>query len=124
MQRLNGNLNNEEVFQRARHLNIAQYQHIVYYEWLPNFLGRSFMLENQLVYQPRSLTNDYHAFTNPSVINSHTTAAFRFFHSSIQGTLKLYEESRISMSKIDINDHTILRFWSKLLIAMLIYFVV
>uniref|UniRef100_A0A182V9V0 Heme peroxidase 1 n=1 Tax=Anopheles merus TaxID=30066 RepID=A0A182V9V0_ANOME len=106
MQRLNGNLNNEEVFQRARHLNIAQYQHIVYYEWLPNFLGRSFMLEQQLIYPASAATNDYSATINPSVINSHTTAAFRFFHSSIQGALKLYEESRISMSKIDINDHT------------------
>nr|XP_040236822.2 peroxidase-like isoform X2 [Anopheles coluzzii] len=106
IQRFNRNLSNEEVFQRARHLNIAQYQHIVYNEWLPNFLGRSYMLEQQLIYPASTATNDYSATINPSVINSHTTAAFRFFHSSIQGALKLYEESRISMSKIDINDHT------------------
>ncbi|XP_035901442.1 peroxidase-like [Anopheles stephensi] len=106
LQARNPNLSAEEIFQRARSINIAQYQHIVYYEWLPNFLGESFMLQHELIYQSRGHTNDYKSTTDPSVINSHTTAAFRFFHSSIQGTLKLYEESRKSMSKVDINDHT------------------
>ncbi|XP_050067146.1 peroxidase-like [Anopheles maculipalpis] len=106
LQSLNTNLSAEEIFQRARSINIAQYQHIVYYEWLPNFLGQSFMLQNQLIYASKGPTNDYSFSTDPSVINSHTTAAFRFFHSSIQGTLRLYEESRRSMSKVDINDHT------------------
>uniref|UniRef100_A0A1Y9H2I9 Peroxidase n=1 Tax=Anopheles dirus TaxID=7168 RepID=A0A1Y9H2I9_9DIPT len=99
-------LTSEQLFQEARRINIAQYQHIVFYEWLPNFLGRSFMIEKQLLYQSAGPTNDYGATIDPSVINSHTTAAFRFFHSSIQGSLKFYEESRLSLSKIDINDHT------------------
>ncbi|XP_053676616.1 peroxidase-like [Anopheles nili] len=103
---LNPTWTSERVFQEARRINIAQYQDIVYTEWLPNFLGRSYMLERKLIYQNTSAVNDYDATFIPMVINSHTTAAFRFFHSSIQGTLKLHEESRQSLSSIDINDHT------------------
>uniref|UniRef100_A0A182QRC6 Peroxidase n=1 Tax=Anopheles farauti TaxID=69004 RepID=A0A182QRC6_9DIPT len=103
---LNPSWTTEQLFQEARRINIAQYQHIVFSEWLPNFLGRSFMLEKQLLYQAAGPTNDYGSTIHPAVINSHTTAAFRFFHSSIQGVLKLYEESRLSLWKVDINDHT------------------
>uniref|UniRef100_A0A182MKS2 Heme peroxidase 1 n=1 Tax=Anopheles culicifacies TaxID=139723 RepID=A0A182MKS2_9DIPT len=106
LQALNPTWNAEKVFQEARRINIAEYQHIVFDEWLPIFLGRSFMFERQLLFNATGPSNDYGEFIHPGVINSHTTAAFRFFHSSIQGTLKLYEESRRSMSKIDINDHT------------------
>uniref|UniRef100_A0A1I8JUW3 Peroxidase n=1 Tax=Anopheles funestus TaxID=62324 RepID=A0A1I8JUW3_ANOFN len=102
----NANLSAEEIFQRARSINIAQYQHIVYNEWLPNFLGRDYMVEQQLLYTARTPTNDYSPTIDPSAINSHSNAAFRFFHSSIQGILRLYEESRRSLYNVDFNDHT------------------
>ncbi|XP_058126857.1 peroxidase-like [Anopheles ziemanni] len=103
---LNPTWDDEKLFQVARRINIAQYQHIVYYEWLPGLLGQNYMLNVGLQYQTTGFSNDYNPNVNPSVINSHTTAAFRFFHSSIQGILKFYEESRKSLTKVDINDHT------------------
>ncbi|KFB47945.1 AGAP013282-PA-like protein [Anopheles sinensis] len=103
---LNPTWDDEKLFQVARRINIAQYQHIVYYEWLPGILGQNYMLNVGLQYQTTGFSNDYNPNVNPSVINSHTTAAFRFFHSSIQGILKFYEESRKSLTKVDINDHT------------------
>uniref|UniRef100_A0A182JG00 Uncharacterized protein n=1 Tax=Anopheles atroparvus TaxID=41427 RepID=A0A182JG00_ANOAO len=103
---LNPSWDDEKLFQVARRINIAQYQHIVYYEWLPGYLGQNYMQSIGLTYQTTGFSNDYSSTVNPSVINSHTTAAFRFFHSSIQGTLKFYEESRQSLTSIDINDHT------------------
>ncbi|XP_049292121.1 peroxidase-like isoform X1 [Anopheles funestus] len=106
LQALNPTWNAEKLFQEARRINIAQYQYIVFEEWLPIFLGRSFMIERQLLYQAAGPTNDYGEFIHPAVINSHTTAAFRFFHSSIQGRLKLFEESRQSLYSVNINDHT------------------
>ncbi|KFB34768.1 AGAP010899-PA-like protein [Anopheles sinensis] len=69
-------------------------------------LGQNYMQSVGLQYATTGFSNDYNSTVNPSVINSHTASAFRFFHSSIQGILKFYEESRKSLTKIDINDHT------------------
>lgn len=79
----------ETVFQEARRINIAQYQHISYYEWLPIFLGRENMLKNRLIYQSKgNFVNDYNFNIDPSVLNAHATAAFRYFHSQIEGRLE------------------------------------
>lgn len=90
LQSLNSQWDDEMVFQEARRINIAQYQHISYYEWLPIFLGRENMLKNRLIYQTSkgSFVNDYNSNIDPSVLNSHATAAFRYFHSQIEGRLE------------------------------------
>lgn len=90
LQALNPQWDDETVFQEARRINIAQYQHISYYEWLPLFLGRENMLKNRLIYQTTkgSFVNDYNPNIDPSVLNSHATAAFRYFHSQIEGRLE------------------------------------
>lgn len=90
LQSINPQWDDETVFQEARRINIAQYQHISYYEWLPIFLGRENMLKNRLIYQTTkgSFVNDYNPNIDPSVLNSHATAAFRYFHSQIEGRLE------------------------------------
>lgn len=90
LQSINPQWDDETVFQEARKINIAQYQHISYYEWLPIFLGRENMLKNRLIYQTTkgSFVNDYNPNIDPSVLNSHATAAFRYFHSQIEGRLE------------------------------------
>lgn len=40
---LNPHWGDETVFQEARRINIAQYQHINYYEYLPIFLGKLYL---------------------------------------------------------------------------------
>lgn len=48
------------------------------------------MLKNRLIYQTTlgSFVNDYNPNIDPSVLNSHATAAFRYFHSQIEGRLE------------------------------------
>lgn len=48
------------------------------------------MLKNRLIYKtkPGSYVNDYDPTIDPSVLNSHATAAFRYFHSQIEGRLE------------------------------------
>lgn len=48
------------------------------------------MLKNRLIYktEPGSYINDYDISIDPSVLNEHATAAFRYFHSQIEGRLE------------------------------------
>lgn len=48
------------------------------------------MLKNHLIYKTTSgsYVNDYDPNIDPSVLNSHATAAFRYFHSQIEGRLE------------------------------------
>lgn len=48
------------------------------------------MLKNRLIYKtkPGSYVNDYDPTIDPSVLNAHATAAFRYFHSQIEGRLE------------------------------------
>ena len=40
LEHLNPHWDDETLFQEARRINIAQYQFVSYYEWLPLFLGK------------------------------------------------------------------------------------
>ncbi|KAG4075838.1 hypothetical protein HA402_003664 [Bradysia odoriphaga] len=106
LQHLNPHWDDELTFQEARRINTAQYQHISYYEWLPIFLGAENMLKNRLIYKtkPGSYVNDYDPTIDPSVLNAHATAAFRYFHSQIEGRLDLISEIRSSTGALRLSD--------------------
>lgn len=96
----------ERLFQEARRINIAQYQSIVYYEWLPIYLGRDNMVAYGVL--PETTTadhvRDYDSGVDPTVSNAFATAALRFFHNLIAGHLDLVEESRQPTGSIRLSD--------------------
>jgi hypothetical protein len=61
----------------------------VYYEYLPNILGRSYLVENGLIVDdPCGFIPDYNPFVNPTVWNEFSAGAFRYFHTEIEGHLR------------------------------------
>ncbi|XP_037896461.1 peroxidase [Glossina fuscipes] len=104
--KLNPHWDDRTLFQEARKINIAQYAHISYYEWLPIFLGYENMLKNRLIYSAPKTThiNDYDPSIDPSVLNGHATAAFRYFHSQIEGRLDLISEIRSVAGALRLSD--------------------
>ncbi|MFO1062406.1 MAG: peroxidase family protein [Pirellulales bacterium] len=68
---LNLKLNDEQIYQRARSLVVAEIQSITYNQWLPALLG------NGAVAPYRG----YNPQVNPQLSNEFSTAAFRFGHS-------------------------------------------
>uniref|UniRef100_A0A1A9V505 Peroxidase n=1 Tax=Glossina austeni TaxID=7395 RepID=A0A1A9V505_GLOAU len=108
--KLNPHWDDRTLFQEARKINIAEYEHISYYEWLPIFLGYENMLKNRLIYSAPKTThiNDYDPSIDPSVLNGHATAAFRYFHSQIEGRLERNRPFGSDLRAIDIQrnrDH-------------------
>ncbi|EEB11263.1 Peroxidase precursor, putative [Pediculus humanus corporis] len=49
--------------------------------------------------------DDYDENVDPSVLNEHATAAFRLFHTNIQGFIELVSENRFNHGSIRLSDH-------------------
>ncbi|MBP7001873.1 peroxidase family protein [Amaricoccus sp.] len=72
----------EQLFEAARALNEAEWQHIVYAEYMPKLIGA----------QALSAYSGYHADVDATVINEFTTVAFRFAHSASPQIMPILDE--------------------------------
>lgn len=88
--KLNPHWDDEKLYQEARRINIAQYQYVSYYEWLTIFLGDQNMLDKKMIYHYSGdeYVNDYNATMQPEIFNEHANAAYRYFHTQIEGHLE------------------------------------
>jgi hypothetical protein len=68
----------EQLFQEARKLNIAQYQSIIYNEWLPSVFGPN-AISPYAGYDPN---------VDVSIANEFSTVAFRFGHSMLSADIE------------------------------------
>lgn len=68
----------DQLFEAARAMNEADWQHVIYDEYLPKLLGEHALSEYE----------GYKADVDPSVINEWTTVAFRFGHDQSSQTQK------------------------------------
>lgn len=74
------------MYEEARRINVAQYQHIIYKEWLPIVLGNNMMRLFGLFPLSRGFSTDYQDSFDPRINNEFASAAFRFGHSLISGS--------------------------------------
>ena len=81
--RENPRLNDQEIYQRARAMVIAELQAITYNEWLPAVLGNA---------APGRYTG-YNPNVNPGLSNEFATAAFRFGHSLLGDEIGFLDEN-------------------------------
>eukprot|EP00091_Calanus_sinicus_P013284 TRINITY_DN2951_c0_g1_i6.p1 TRINITY_DN2951_c0_g1~~TRINITY_DN2951_c0_g1_i6.p1 ORF type:complete len:373 (-),score=111.68 TRINITY_DN2951_c0_g1_i6:143-1261(-) len=98
-------LNDEEIFQTARRIMIAEMQNIIYSEYLPVVLGEKSMKEYNLELPANfGSFSSYNENTDPSITNSFATAAYRFGHSMIQGLIQM-----MSTTTFETTDEYLLR---------------
>ncbi|XP_040572196.1 salivary peroxidase/catechol oxidase [Lepeophtheirus salmonis] len=83
----------EIIYQETRRLVAAEFQNIVYGEFLPTVLGVDYMKKYNLIVTEEST---YRVNVNAGMINSFVTAAYRFGHSMINGMFKLVSQRGIS----------------------------
>ena len=91
---VNLRVSDEELFQYARDICVAEYQSIIFQEWLPILLGKGVVSAHDYQYDPE-LSSSLDVFF--------TTAAFRFGHSMVNDVLWL-KNSRGRVSKIKLEQ--------------------
>lgn len=86
--RVNPGWSDERLFQESRKVLIAEYQHVIYNEWLPVVIG--FNTAGMFDLVPLSGGNfftGYSSNVNPSLSGEFATAAMRFGHTLVRGQL-------------------------------------
>ena len=66
----------EQIFQAARKVNVAQYQHIIFDEWLESLLGPNYEAKDYKGYKPE-------VSPNPTISMFFPATAFAFGHTSV-----------------------------------------
>ena len=77
LESLNTHWDEERIFQEARRIVIAQWQHIIYNEWLPILLGQTYMTTFDLFPQTSGYSDSYKERLDPRITNEFASAAFR-----------------------------------------------
>ncbi|XP_046736291.1 uncharacterized protein LOC124405448 [Diprion similis] len=106
LQRLNPHWEDERVFQETRKIVIAEYQHITYNEWLPVVIGKKYCQRYGLT--PRNqggMSRAYDPRVRATTINGFTTAAYRSFHSMLDGQIHLCPASREISHTLRLSNH-------------------
>ena len=80
----------DRLYEEARRIVIAEYQHIIYKEWLPHILGLPYMKESGLYPLQDGYVVNYQDGDDfdPRITNEFAVAAFRFGHSLIPSSFK------------------------------------
>jgi peroxidase len=78
LQQENPTWSDEQLFQEARKINIAEYQNIVYNEWIPAVLGANAL----------PAYSGYNPNVNATIANEFSTVAFRFGHSLLSNEIE------------------------------------
>merc|ERR1719415_87686 len=84
---LNPHWSSETLYQEARKITVAEYQHIVFKEWLPIIIGNNFMKSYGLFPLSSGFSSDYSDSFDPRINNEFAAAAFRFGHSMVPRNL-------------------------------------
>ena len=117
LKNLNPHWDDEKLFQETRRIVIAEYQHIIYNEWLPIIVGKESMKKFNISPVLNGYSRKYEGKTiqtikcvhqfchvlqfltdelDPRVTNEFATAAFRFGHSLIPSTFSQMSRSRMT----------------------------
>ncbi|XP_043228923.1 peroxidase-like [Amphibalanus amphitrite] len=84
LRRRHADWDDERLFQEARRIVIAEWQHIVYNEWLPIVVGFDYARDHDLLPLQSGFSQLYDATVDASASNEFATAAFRFGHSLLR----------------------------------------
>lgn len=92
--RINPQWSDEQIYQEAKRVVNAEWQHVLFNEYLPILLGRQFMEVYGILPLNRVFSNDYRNDFDPRITNEFASAAFRVGHTMIPSLVKLLTANR------------------------------
>ena len=100
----NPSWDDDRLYEETRRIVIAEYQHIIFNEWLPLIVGHNVMSEFGLWPLTSGYSDLYSDSFDPRVTNEFATAAFRFGHSLIPSTFNTVGRHGRQSAKLNLRD--------------------
>lgn len=100
---MNEHWDDEKIYQEARRIFIAEYQHIVYNEYLPEILDEEWLEKYHLKSSKTGFGNCYNVSIHPGTFIEFTHAIFRIFHGTAQSDLIVYKDIGCPVKKVKIS---------------------
>ncbi|KAL7669289.1 hypothetical protein ACOME3_009951 [Neoechinorhynchus agilis] len=95
----------EELYQEARRINIAQYQHIIAKEFLPILVGPDVALNSDILPLTRGYNWVYNSKLNPNVRNEIASAIGPSMLTMFRDTFSLYSPHMVKIDEISLRDN-------------------
>lgn len=104
LRKINPHWDGERLYQEARKINVAVYQHIIYNEFLPIILGEQAVKTLGLLPKPSGFNTCYSNKVDGSTKNAFSAAAFRYGHSMIGRVIQYFDSNFISHMRKPLED--------------------
>jgi len=104
LSRLNPHWNDEQLFQTARQIVIAQLQHITYNEYLPVLLGMGTTLKYGLLPQTSGYFSQYRDDVTSVSLDAFIGSAYRYGHSLVTHAMDLVAEDGSCYYRMNLKD--------------------
>ncbi len=99
--------NDEEVFQMARRWNIAEYQHVVYNEYLETLIGETFMEHFAINPQPLGEFSSYEDDVSVKTILEFQSTAGRHGHATLTEDISIIEPKSLQEYTLSLRDRKV-----------------
>ncbi|XP_072936832.1 salivary peroxidase/catechol oxidase-like [Epargyreus clarus] len=93
----------QQLYDTARKINIAQWQYIFYYELIPEMIGYKNALDSGVIYNTKGHVNDFDPKCEPGVYHEYVIGC-RWFHTFQSGVADLYRNGTYIGSRTVIDD--------------------
>ncbi|OQV25520.1 Chorion peroxidase [Hypsibius exemplaris] len=104
LHRLNPKWTNDQLFDEARHITIAELQYITYNEFLPVLLGNDLMERFDLQPLKTGLSKAYNIALHPGILNEFATAAYRVGHSMVPSSFRLASNEYVAKGSVSLRS--------------------
>ncbi|XP_072936800.1 uncharacterized protein [Epargyreus clarus] len=93
----------QRLYEKARQINIAQWQYIFYYEFIAEFIGYKTALAAGIIFDSNDYVNDFDPKSVPGVYIEYMIGT-RWFHTYQSSVVDLYREKKYVGSRVIVDD--------------------